>query len=92
MTPGFRQVVGIDGEVADAGPNARVHRPCDERPVKQGHQRFGQVVGERTQARSESGTGNESVLHGHALTCGGWLFKHWLDKPANPRDARSFSG
>jgi peroxiredoxin Q/BCP len=60
-------VVGVDGEARDAGPGAGAHRPCGEGFVKQGDERFWQVVGERPQAGSEARTEDECLGHASAL-------------------------
>ena len=38
-----------------------IKRECDKWFLKNRHERFGQIVGQRSQARSEAGTENERL-------------------------------
>ena len=64
LAPGVGKVVGIDGDVIDAGGEAVVDGVGDEGAVVQGDERLGEDVGERLEAGAETGAEDEGFAHG----------------------------
>jgi hypothetical protein len=53
--------------VLDAKFRAGIDRPCGDGLVKQGDERLGQSVGERSQASAQTGAKNECLMHEMAM-------------------------
>jgi hypothetical protein len=67
--------MGIDGKSVDASPRAGIDRPCSQRPMKQRHQRLGQMVGEGAQTGPETRAEYESLIHAPRVTAARPQFK-----------------
>ena len=67
IIPCLGQVMGVDGESANAEFGAGVDRPCCDGLMKQRDQRLGQSVGERPQASAQTGAEDECLMHEMAM-------------------------
>lgn len=67
--PGGGQMVGVDRKFLDPGERAGLGGPFDHGAVKQGHERLGQAIGERSEAGAQPCSQQECLAnHGPPMT------------------------